>query len=95
MSLNFKGASGGLSSSLKDKVEMVDNSKGRCGVVPRKERSRGQLEVPFQIFVYWNTGEELLRKGTFAWRGGDLVSFLQKAGSFLFLSMSSNRLSRF
>lgn len=68
VSLNFKGESGGLSSSLKDKVEMVDDSKEQCGVVPHKEPRRGQLEVPFQIFFffYWNAGEELLRKGTFA-----------------------------
>lgn len=92
VSLNFKGESGGLSSSLRDKVETVDDSKEQCGVVPHKELSRGQLEVPCHIFFYWNAGEELLRKGTFAWREGGLVSFLQKAGIFLFLGMCSNRL---
>lgn len=41
---------------------------------------------------FWNTGEELVRKGSFAWGRRGSVCFLQKACSFLFLSNCSNSL---
>lgn len=43
--------------------------------------------------VFWNVGQELLRKASFVWKGGGSVCSLQKAHSFLLLSSCSNRLS--
>lgn len=53
------------------------------GIMPHKEQA--EVDGRFHCRRFWNAGEELVRKGSFAWGGGGSVCFLQKACSFLFL----------